>query len=193
MGSGDFVRLKCQAGTLEALATGLTGFGQTEGAPEWLVSGVWLCVGDTQYLATASAYVLGDGFVARSLCIGTAKELSAQVEAELPDITARLRARGTELTLPSTAPEIPLQKSLRSWPHENYTMSVLVRSSRTQTRENRVTCGLLFKPERGPTLLIGTDPSLLAMVLTEDEELIERYRQGCCEFSPAAYLSLLQS
>ena len=174
------------------LATGLTAFGVTEGAPEWLVSGIWLCAGDTHYLATASVDVLGDGFVARSLNVGTADELSAQVESELPDIMARLRSRGNGLSLPPIPRQVPLPKSLKSWPYESYTMSVLVRASRPGPVANRITCALLFKTEQGRSLLIGTDPSMLAMVLSEQEELIQRYCQGCEELSPAEYLSLCE-
>jgi hypothetical protein len=187
--SGEFVRLKCQPGTLEALAARLTAFGATNGAPDWLVSGVWLCTEDTQYLATASVTVLKDGFVARSLCIVTPEDLSEHLEAELPDIAARLRARGNEINLPD-ARHLPRPVSLSPWPRRDYAMSVLVRSSRPDAEANRVTCALLFKTERRPRLLIGTDPSMLAMVLSEDDELIERYREGCEELSTSDYLAL---
>jgi hypothetical protein len=55
------------------------------------VSGVWLETDEGPYLATATAEVLADGFVARSLRITSPQEFAADLECELPDINARLR------------------------------------------------------------------------------------------------------
>jgi hypothetical protein len=49
---------------------------------------------------------------------------------------------------------------------------------------------LLFASEAGPALLVGTDVTSLAMVLSEDAGLIERYRQSCDELTLAEYRQL---
>jgi hypothetical protein len=186
---GELVALKGRREALETLARGLSGFGPSIGEPEWLVSGAWLCAGDQAYLATASVEVLADGFVARSLCIGTPSDVASHLEAELPNVAAHLRARGNGMDLPAPpALEPPL--SLEPWPHENYATHVLVRLSQRASCIHRVTCGLLFTCDDGRALLVGTDPSILAMVLSEDPELIGRYCADCEALTPGEYLTL---
>ena len=68
-------------------------------------------------------------------------------------------------------------------------MSVLMRASRCERGTNRVACALLFRTEADQTLLVGTDVSTLAMVLSEDEELIGLYRKDCEELSLPDYLA----
>ena len=49
---------------------------------------------------------------------------------------------------------------------------------RSASATHRVACGLLFGAiDR--QLLVGTDASSLAMVLSEDPDLIDRYRRNC--------------
>src|SRR3954447_7101710 len=50
VGQGELVALKCRRQTLEALASGLIRYGSAAGAPDWLVSGVWLDAGQARYL-----------------------------------------------------------------------------------------------------------------------------------------------
>lgn len=189
MAEGELVTLKGRPEALEALARGLSNFGPSAGAPEWLVSAVWLCAGENRYLATASADVLPDGFVARSLCIGTPGDLARHLEAELPNLSAHLLARGNGMELPrAEAPEPP--QSLSTWAPKRYATHVLVRAWQRASCTHRVACGLRFTSDDGRSLLIGTDPSMLAMVLSEDPELIGRYCQDCEALTLAEYLRL---
>jgi len=182
----EFVPLRCHSGTLRALATGLKRFGPAEGAPDWLVSAIWLCTGDAELIATASAEVLADGYVARPLTVCSRDELTAAVGADLPDIEGRLMGRGCNLVLPGTSSDFVAPASLREWPAGDYSMTVLVRVVQCASAMQRVACGLLFE-SGGQQLLAGTDVSSLAMVLSEDPELIDRYRGSCEEMSSADY------
>ncbi len=186
---GHFLGVRGGRDALEALAEDLTLFGPAGGDPEWLVSGVWLCTATAQYLATSSVEVLPDGHVARPLNIGTAAELVGEIEADLPDVNGRLVTRGSDLRLDEVPPP-PAPGTLQRWPAEPYASSVLVRASQRAADVNRVACGLLFKSEAGRALLVGTDISSLAMVLSEDAELIERYCAGCAALSVPDYLEL---
>jgi hypothetical protein len=186
VGGGEFVKLRCELRTLDALARGLTRFAAAPGAPDWLISGVWLETAERPYLATSTVEVLADGFVARSLCITTADEFTQHLEGEIPDIEARLRSRGNDLVLSEAVPLEPPQ-SLEPWPPEQYSMAILVRASQCQRGINRVSCGLLFESHAGARLLVGTDAATLAMVLSRDDELIGRYSAGCDELSLEDY------
>jgi hypothetical protein len=186
---GHFVGVRGEGDALEALAGDLKLFGPAGGEPEWLVGGVWLCTASAHFLATSSIEVLPDGQVARPLNIGTAEDLVEAIEADLPDVNGRLVARGSDLRLDEVPPP-RAPGSLQRWPAEPYSTSVLVRSSQRGSDFNRVACGLLFRSEARRTLLVGTDVSSLAMVLSEDAELIERYCAGCDALSVADYLEL---
>lgn len=189
MAEGELVTLNARREALEALASGLTRFGPSAGEPGWLVSAVWLCAGDRQYLATASANVLSDGFVARSLCLATPDELAQHLEAELPNLSAHLLTRGNGMDLPPAAAPRPPQ-SLSTWTCENYAMHILVRSSQRASVTHRVACGLRFSSLDGDCVLVGTDPSVLAMVLSEDPDLIARYCEDCEALSADEYQRL---
>lgn len=185
--SGEIVQLNCAREVLMDLDRGLVEFGGTAGAPDWLVAGVWLRTADAAYLATATVKVLPDGFVARQLCIDTPQELQSRLETKLPDIAARLASRGHEADLPQpTGMTVP--PHLNPWPCDSGSMRVLVRWADRAAATHRIACGLLFEGDER-ALLVGTDPSFLAMVLSEDEGLIERYRQQCEALSPAEYLA----
>jgi hypothetical protein len=187
---GAFIGLKCRAETLTALAEGLTQFGPADGEPAWLVSGVWLATRTGQYVATATAEVLGDGHVARPLNIASPNELAAQIAAEASDVSARLLGRGSNIELPSSD-EVPSPpRSLKRWRANAWSTVVLVRVTQHASTVNRVACALLFAGESGRSLLVGTDVSSLAMVLSEDPDLIARYRIDCEEFSPEDYAAL---
>ena len=56
---------------------------------------------------------------------------------------------------------------------------MVLRLASQASKEHRLACGLLFASESGCALLVATDPSTLAMVLTEDTGMIERYCEGC--------------
>lgn len=186
---GQFVPLKCRSDTLMALATDLTRVGPAEGAPDWLVSGIWLCTPRADFLATASAEVLSDGYLARPLTVCSREELMTAVEADLPEIEGRLMGRGCNLALPGTSRDFSAPAELRDWPCD-YSTTVLMRVVRSATAIRRVACALLFQATE-QQLLAGTDASSLAMVLSQDPELIGRYRQICEEVSPTDYLSQL--
>jgi hypothetical protein len=186
VGNGEFIPLKCGDDTLAALAAKLTGFAPAEGAPEWLVSGVWLCTNDEQFLATGSVEVLSDGYLARPLNIDRPADVAAQIEAELPDIEGRLMGHGSRLELPTAVtPRAP--ESVNPWSTGGYSMSVLARVARRASIVSRVACALLFAPEEGAALLVGTDVSTLAIVLSQDRPLVDRYRHDCEELSLAEY------
>jgi hypothetical protein len=185
---GDFVRLRCDAEALIALATGLRRFGPPEGAPEWLVSGVWLCTEGADYLATPSVEVLGNGYVARPLNIHRPADLVREVKAHLSDVSARLVGRNSDLRLASCDEMLAPPGLLKSWPDDPYSMRVLLRASRRHSKLNEVACALLMESET-KSLLVGTDPSTMAMVLSEDLALIERYCGGCEALTVDGYLA----
>ena len=187
MGLGNYVRLKCEPGTLGSLASGLTHYARVDGEPEWLVSGVWLRAGRAQYLATATVAVLSDGFVARGLSIGTPEEHTKNLEGELLKVAARLAARGNAISLPEVETPFPPQH-LNRWAPKAYATKVLVRVSGRASTTHRVACGLLFAGAQS-RLLLGSDPSTLALVLSDDLELIDRYCSECEALTPAKYLA----
>ncbi len=136
------------------------------------------------------AEVLPDGHVARPLNICTAAELVAQIEADLPDVSGRLISRGSGIQLEQVPSTPPTPGPLEHWPSEPYSLSVLVRASQRASDVNRVGCGLLFRSENGRALLVGTDNSSLAMVLSEEPKLIEHYCTDCDVLTIAEYLQL---
>jgi hypothetical protein len=95
-------------------------------------------------------------------------------------------AHGNGLELPESAVPSPPGR-LEPWPAEPYSLSVLARVVRRADTVTRVACGLLFASGHGRRLLVGTDRSTLALVLSEDAALIERYRADCEAWSLADY------
>jgi hypothetical protein len=188
--ANDLVPLRCRPDTLEALATNLVRFGPAAGAPEWLVSAVWLCTPDADFLATATIEVQSDGYLARPLNIDQPAEVTAGIEAELPDIQGRLISRGSDLDLPpgDAIPGAPA--NLAVWPAGPYAMSVLVRLAERALVTSRVACALLFAAEGGASFLVGSDSATMAMVFSEDAALIDRYRRGCDELQLGDYQRL---
>lgn len=187
MTHGDLIPLQCSREVLATIASGLSRFGRAEGEPDWLVSGVWLCTANGDVLATSFTDVLADGYVARTLNIHSPEALSGAVSAARPDIEGRLRGRGSRILLPAAA-SFCAPKGLQDWEGYPYSTTVLVRVSERLLTTHRVACGLLFQSAVGRMLLVGTDSSTMAMVLSEDEELIGRYRSSCEEI-PAADFS----
>ena len=185
MGCGEDVRLSCTLATLDALATSLTHYGSAGGAPDWLITGAWLRAANTDYFVTANVEVLSDGFVARSLSITRLDEVVRHLEAELPDVSARLAARGNGTLLPDVEPPAP--GVLQPWTPESYDMRVLVRVTRRASSTHRIACGLLFNTGDGRSLLIGSDPSTLALVFCEEGGMIERYQSDCVALTLPAY------
>lgn len=187
MTDGDLVPMQCSREILGAIAGGLSRFGRAEGEPDWLVSGVWLCTTEGDFLVTSFTNVLSDGYVARTLNIHSPDALSEAVDAALPDIEGRLRSRGSRISLPPAA-SFSAPEELQWWEEDSYSTTVLVRVSERLLTTHRVACGLLFESASGRVLLVGTDSSTMAMVLSEDEELIGRFRSSCQEL-PAAEFS----
>jgi hypothetical protein len=185
VGNGDFVGLGCRTDALEALSRRLTGFGAGGGAPDWLVSGVWLRTPATQYLATSSTHVLSDGYVARALDITPVREFVEQLKTDLPDVSERLAARCSDIELPSADEQPAAPRLLSDWPGGDYETFVVLRRAARSANVHRIGCALLFTAGGGRRLLIGADPSTPAMVVSEDEALIERYCDAC-ELIPAA-------
>ena len=186
MGEGEFVRLGCQPEAILALAGQLERFGAAPGDPDWLVSAVWLCTPDADYLATPSTTVLFDGYIARPLAIDRADDFVRQLKGDLPDIAARLLARSSDLKLPEAGrPQPPAD--LRQCSGRPRSTKVLIHIASRAVAEHRIGCGLLFEFE-GRRLLVGTDMSTLAMVLSEDEDLIDRYLARCEAIDGEEYL-----
>ena len=181
MKDGDIVPLKCSSETLAAITAGLSRFGPAGGEPDWLVSGVWLCTADANYLATSFTDVLADGYVARTLNIHSPGELASAVEADLDDIEDRLRGRGNNSSLPRPCGDFGPPESLQSWDSNMVRVKVLLRVAERLLTTHRVACALLFEGRDARLLLVGTDTASLAMVVSEDEELIRRYRDECEE------------
>lgn len=184
MGLGQYVRLKCKPEVLDALAGRLTYFAPADGEPDWLTSGVWLGTETGNYLATSTVEILPDGFVARSLSICSPADLAQHLETELPNIADRLVARGNGMVLPPVEPPSPPQQPT-PWSRAS-TMKVIIRVTRRASTTNRVACGLLFAGG-SRSLLVGSDPSTLALVLSEEPELIDRYCRGCELLTPTDY------
>ena len=178
MSADDLVKLECRSETLVALASGLERFGPVAGEPDWLVSAMWLCTANTDYLATSSTQVLGDGYIARPLVIDRADEFLRQLKGELPDISGRLIARQSGLQLPEAERPVP-PSDLRRCASSQHSTDVLVRVSERASAVHRVACALLFGFDDGTSLLVGTDIGTLAMVESDDRSLIDRYVASC--------------
>ena len=181
MREGDLVPLQCSRQTLAALAAGLSKYGPTEGEPDWLVSGVWLCTDDRNFVATSSTIVLADGYVARTLAVHSPQGLADSVAADLPDIEDRLKARGVNVPLGHACGAFGPPAGLSEWDSAGFSAKVLIRVTERLLTTRRVACGLLFESASGRSLLVGTDTTTMAMVVSEDETLIRRYRQACEE------------
>ena len=189
--ANDLVPLNCAPATLLELEANLTRFGPAEGAPDWLVSGIWLCSRRRNFFATSSVDVLDDGYVARPLGIDRPAAFAAKVKAEMPDIQGRLVGRGSTIRLPDSVRPPTAPQSLEAWPAEPYSVSVLLRMSESAARTHHIACALLFSSTSGQTLLVGTDRSTLAMVLSQDPAFIDLYRGGCQELTPGEYRELI--
>ncbi len=186
MGVGEFVKLECRPETIRAIAEHLGRFGAVMGDPEWLVSAVWLCTSDAEYLATSSTRILSDGYIARPLTIDRTDDFVRHLRSEWPDVASRLVARTGDADLPE--PECPLPPALlEDCPHPPLAASVLIRLAERAASEHRVACGLLITFEER-RLLVGTDVGTLAMVLSDDDNLIDRYLERCELLAAADYL-----
>lgn len=80
-------------------------------------------------------------------------------------------------------PARPQLPALEHSPGPPLATAVLVRIAARAAAEHHVACGLVFS-FADYRLLVGTDPSTLAIVLSQDPELIDRYSAGC-EVLPA--------
>jgi len=180
------VKLECRPETIRALAQHLERFGAVMGEPEWLVSGVWLCTPNAEYLATSSTRVMSDGYIARPLTIDRADDFVRHLRSDLPDVASRLVARTGNADLPDPARARP-NGALEQCPAPPSATFVLVRVAVRAAAEHRVACGLLLNFE-ARRLLVGTDVETLAMVLSDDEDLIDRYLEGCERVAADDYL-----
>jgi hypothetical protein len=188
VGAQDLVTLECDPETVRALAARLERYGPLNGEPQWLVSAVWLCTATTDYLATSSTKVLPDGYIARPLAIDRSDDFLRQMRDEVPDIAARLMARTSDIRLPEPARPEP-SGDLHRCPSAPCSTSVLVRMARCRSIVHPVACALRFDFEGGRSVLVGTDPSTPAMVLSEDRKLIDRFASACESLSAEDYLS----
>jgi hypothetical protein len=187
VGGEDIVRLEGRSDAIRTVSDHLEQFGAVEGEPDWLVSAVWLRADGADYLATPSTRVLPDGYIARPLTIDRADEFVRQLRSDLPDIAARLVGRRSDARLPESArPRAP--SSFEQCSSRPLATSVLIRVATHSAAEHRIACGLLFSLE-DHRLLVGTDPGTLAMVLSNDAELIERYLVACETLPTEEYLA----
>ena len=187
MSADDLVKLECRTETLIALASGLERFGPVTCDPDWLVSAMWLCTASADYLATSSTQVLADGYIARPLVVDRADEFLRQLKGDLPDISGRLIARQSGLQLPEAERPMP-PSDLRPSPSSRHSTDVVVRVSERASAVHRVACALLFGFDDGSSLLVGTDIATLAMVVSDDRSLIDRYAEDCEVMSADAYV-----
>jgi hypothetical protein len=184
---GEFVKLECGPETIRALAGKLDRFGALEAAPGLFVSAVWLCAGRADFLASSSTKVLPDGYIARPLAIHRADEFQQQLESELADISGRLVALQAGEQLPE--PRMPVRPStLQSFGGGRFSTRIVIRLCRRGSATHRVACGLMFEFETGK-LLVGTDIGTLAMVVSDDEALVDRYVASCETLAATEYLS----
>ena len=188
----NLVPLACRADTLRSLAAGLKRFGAAGGEPEWLVSAVWLCTAHSTFFATASPEILADGYLARRLAIATPADVAAGIDCNLPNIEGRLLSRGSGIDLPQSAVLEPPAEGLSSWEGSDATTKVVLRVAERDLATDRIAVGLLFG-SGAKRLLVATDPSMLAMVLSDDPALIDRYCAGCELLSVAQYLEASES
>ncbi|MFL6735944.1 MAG: hypothetical protein ACJ8F4_02655 [Sphingomonas sp.] len=187
VGVGEFVKVECASETIRALVGRLERFGAVAGEPEWLVSAVWLCTPNVDYLASSSTRVLSDGYIARPLTIDRADDFVRQLRSDLPDVATRLVARHGEADLPEPArPRSP--RALDQVPGPPLSSFVVIRVAARASIQHRIACGLLFDFE-ARRLLVGTDVETLAMVLSEDDTLIDRYLEGCELLAGMDYLA----
>jgi hypothetical protein len=186
VGAGEFVKLECRRDAIEAIAAKLDRFGALEGAPDWLISAVWLGAEHMDFIASSSTKVLQDGYIARPLAIQNIKEFEERLVSELVDISGRLTARQAETRLPEAC--IPAcTPVLRSWEAGRYSTKIVIRNCARGPMVHRIACGILFEFEER-RLLVATDVATLAMVLSEDTELIERYLASCETIVASVYL-----
>ena len=187
MGVDDIVKLEGRPEAIRAVSDHLEQFGAVEGEPDWLVSAVWLRADHADYLATPSTRVLSDGYIARSLTIDRADDFVRQLRSDLPDIAARLVGRGSASRLPRPArPQEPPSLDQCSGPP--LTTSVLIRVATRVAAEHRIACGMLFS-FNDHRLLVGTDPGTIAMVLSKNAALIDRYLADCEALPAGEYLA----
>ena len=187
---GDLVCLKCRPEALSALASGLTHYAPADGEPDWLIAAVWLVSAEASLIASASIEVLGDGYLARPLNLHTPQQFAESLEASLPDVTGRFAGRNHGIDLPSHMEVLQPPQKLNQWPAGPYSTEVLIRVAPRASTVHRVECGLCFTGD-GASLVVGTDPSTLAMVLSDDKAVVEEYRAGCEAISVEDYLDRL--
>ena len=80
------------------------------------------------------------------------------------------------------------EPALSDWPAGPYETHVLIRVSQRAASINRVACALMFAASDGGVLLVGADLSTQALVLTDDRNLIQRYRSDCDALTAEDYL-----
>ena len=187
---GDLVRLKCRPEALSALASGLTHYAPADGEPEWLVAAVWLLMDGAPVIASGSVEVLSDGYLARPLNLHSPEEFASRLEADLPDVAGRFTGRNHGFELPSSVEILSPPSDVTKWPAGPYSMHILIRVAARATTAQRVACGLWFIGS-GASLLVGTDPSTLAMVLSDDPAIIDAYRAQCEAVTVDEYLAML--
>ena len=173
------IPLHCEPEAIADLSTGFRGFALAGAEPHWLISGVWLYTDSTTYLATPGVEVLADGTIARVLHVDRPETLLNRLRADLPDVQARVDARGAGIELPPIPAELPPAEPENSWAEGEYRLRIVNRRIERQSVTYRIGCALIFEREPNRQLLVGADPSMLALVASEDPELIGTYLANC--------------
>lgn len=177
--SDHFIPLRCSLPALEAIATSLAGFSLANVGADWLVTSAYLHTGAGLFIASAAIEVLKDGAIVRPMEISTAADLLGDIDEALPDIQRRADARGFAEALPDAPENLPDVGSPQDWSDEHYSTQVVIRNIERHGNLHCVACGILFRGDGDRQLLIGTDLSTIALVVSEDKPLIENYLEDC--------------
>ena len=183
----DLIPLRCPPGTLDLLVSGLCGFAAATVGTDWLISAAFLETGQGTFIASTAIEILRDGTVARPLQIASTAQVVEELRDAVPDIRHRVEARGFSTAL-SVPPEQVRAPAMNDWFEVGYEFHVLVRSVERFQAIHQIACGILFRnPETGERLLIASDLTTPALVLSQDPPLIDLYVDQCSTMDLPSY------
>lgn len=180
----DRFPIQCAPAQLADLSQHFLGYAVAGTDPAWLISGTWLATRSATYFASPGVEVLGDGTIARLLHICAPEALLESLGESLPDVQARVAARGSLVELPAVPDRLEQDEPTRSWGDGGCSLDLVYRQVERRSAVYAFGCAMLFHRHDGGRLLIGADPGMLALVVSEDGELIDRYLADC-DIAPA--------
>lgn len=191
MSGSPLVPLDCDDAALDALERGVKGIARDDNGLDWMVGTAFIETCDATFVISASVEILGDGTVARPLSIRRPAALLQSIRAAQGDIRNRMAARGSHEALPDVGEEIPIPP-MSSVFEATESCGVVVRSVVRKSGEIRIACGLLVdRQKNGSQVLVGTDLTTLALVYSEDAQLIAEYLADCEVHDLARYRKLI--